>query len=158
MIQWIALAVGLVAVAFFFFGDSFAQLFGGIRAQAPALGGGAETAVSFNDSQFRVDELSLGSGQEALRGSLVTIHYVGMLTNGQIFDSSRVRGQPFQFILDSGQVIPGFDRGVLGMKVGGKRRITIPPSLGYGNVVAGPIPANSTLVFEVELLDVRRPQ
>ena len=100
-----------------------------------------------------VDEV-IGSGMPAKAGDNVSIQYLGMLPNGTMFDSSRDHGAPIDFTLGSGQVIPGFDSGVLGMKVGGKRRITIPPELGYGDRAIGPIPPNSTLIFEVELLEI----
>ena len=84
------------------------------------------------------------------------VHYTGTLTDGSKFDSSRDRDDPFQFVLGAGQVIKGWDEGVAGMKVGGRRKLTIPPEMGYGARGYPPsIPANSTLVFEVELLDVR---
>jgi peptidylprolyl isomerase len=79
---------------------------------------------------------------------------VGTLTNGTKFDSSYDRNQPYPFRLGAGQVIAGFDQGVVGMRVGGKRRLTIPPNLGYGNQVNGPIPANSTLIFEIDLVSI----
>ncbi len=98
----------------------------------------------------------VGTGDEAESGKRVSVHYTGTLTNGSKFDSSLDRGDPFQFVLGGGQVIKGWDQGVLGMKVGGKRRLTIPPDLGYGARGYPPvIPANSTLIFEIELLAVR---
>ena len=101
------------------------------------------------------EELSVGSGAEAAAGQHVTVHYTGWLTNGTKFDSSKDRGDPFDFDLGAGQVIKGWDEGVAGMKVGGKRKLTIPPSLGYGaRGAGGVIPSNATLVFEVELLGV----
>jgi FKBP-type peptidyl-prolyl cis-trans isomerase len=108
---------------------------------------------------LKIQDTIIGPGAEARLGNVVAVHYVGKLTNekGQMFDSSRERGQPFSFILGSGQVIKGWDQGVQGMKVGGKRILIIPPSLGYGSqtVGGGLIPADSTLYFEVELLDVQ---
>ncbi len=105
---------------------------------------------------LQIDDLKQGTGAEAKAGHSVTVHYVGTLTNGAKFDSSRDRGQGFTFKLGAGQVIQGWDQGVAGMKVGGIRKLTIPPELGYGARGFPPvIPANSTLVFEVELLDVR---
>jgi FKBP-type peptidyl-prolyl cis-trans isomerase len=85
----------------------------------------------------------------------VTVHYTGTFTNGKKFDSSVDRGQPFHFVLGAGKVIKGWDLGVAGMKVGGKRQLTIPASLGYGTNTYGPIPGNSTLLFDVELLGVK---
>jgi FKBP-type peptidyl-prolyl cis-trans isomerase FkpA len=102
------------------------------------------------------EELTVGSGNAATAGQKVSVHYTGWLTNGTKFDSSKDRGEPFVFPLGKGHVIKGWDEGVAGMKVGGKRKLTIPPGLGYGARGAGNvIPANATLVFEVELLDVK---
>lgn len=101
------------------------------------------------------EELTVGSGAEAVSGKPVTVHYTGWLTNGTKFDSSKDRDDPFVFNLGGGQVIKGWDEGVAGMKVGGKRKLTIPPQLGYGSRGAGGvIPPDATLVFEVELLEV----
>ncbi len=105
--------------------------------------------------ELQIEELQLGSGAEAIAGQSVQVHYTGWLTDGTKFDSSLDRGQPFVFPLGGGRVIKGWDVGVAGMKVGGKRRLTIPPEMGYGaRGAAGVIPANATLVFEVELLGV----
>src|SRR5882724_3677388 len=105
---------------------------------------------------LQVEDMVVGTGAEAIKGKLVSVHYTGWLTDGKKFDSSKDRGQPFQFPLGRGHVIPGWDQGVEGMKVGGKRKLTIPPELGYGAQGAGGvIPGNATLVFEVELLGVR---
>ena len=107
-------------------------------------------------SGLQIEDLREGTGAEAKPGQRVTVHYVGTLTNGSKFDSSRDRGQGFTFALGGRQVIRGWDEGVAGMKVGGLRKLTIPPDLGYGARGFPPvIPPNSTLVFEVELLDVR---
>ncbi len=100
------------------------------------------------------EDLQLGTGAEAVAGKAVEVHYTGWLLDGTRFDSS-VGGDPFSFRLGAGEVIEGWDRGVAGMKVGGKRKLTLPPDLGYGARGAPPdIPPNATLVFEVELLGV----
>ncbi len=105
---------------------------------------------------LKIEDVVVGTGAEAQKGKQVSVHYTGWLTNGTKFDSSKDRGQPFQFALGRGQVIQGWDDGVAGMKVGGKRKLTIPPELGYGPAGAGGvIPPNATLVFEVELLGVK---
>jgi FKBP-type peptidyl-prolyl cis-trans isomerase FkpA len=105
---------------------------------------------------FKVEDTKVGTGAEAVAGKTVTVHYVGTLTTGSKFDSSRDRGQGFTFRLGAGQVIQGWDQGVAGMKVGGVRKLTIPPEMGYGDRGFPPvIPPKSTLLFEVELLDVR---
>jgi FKBP-type peptidyl-prolyl cis-trans isomerase len=103
-----------------------------------------------------IEDLVIGTGATAVSGSVVTVHYIGTLTNGTKFDSSYDRGQPLPpFRLGTGAVIPGFDQGIVGMKVGGKRRLTIPPSLAYGAAGRPPqIPSNATLIFEVELMAV----
>lgn len=103
-----------------------------------------------------IEELEIGTGTEAKgRGHFVHVHYTGWLTDGTQFDSSVARGEPFGFPMGVGYVIKGWDEGVIGMKVGGKRKLTIPPEMGYGARGAGGIiPPNATLVFEIQLLDV----
>jgi len=101
-----------------------------------------------------IEEIVAGNGAEAAAGQTVTVHYTGWLTNGTKFDSSKDRNDPFVFPLGAGHVIRGWDEGVQGMKVGGKRKLTIPADLGYGaRGAGGVIPPNATLVFEVELLE-----
>ena len=107
-------------------------------------------------TELKIEELKAGEGKEAKSGQTVSVHYTGWLMNGTKFDSSVDRKSPFSFNLGAGMVIPGWDQGVAGMKVGGKRKLTIPPHLAYGERGAGGvIPPNAPLVFEVELLDVK---
>jgi FKBP-type peptidyl-prolyl cis-trans isomerase FkpA len=104
-------------------------------------------------SGLLIEDLVVGDGATASAGQRVSVHYTGWLENGNKFDSSKDRGQPFQFSLGRGEVIRGWDEGVSGMKIGGKRKLTIPATLGYGaRGAAGVIPPNATLLFEVELL------
>lgn len=107
-------------------------------------------------TELQIEEIKPGTGAEAVKGKQVSVHYTGWLTNKTKFDSSVDRGQPFSFQLGAGQVIKGWDEGVAGMKEGGKRKLTIPPEMGYGaRGAGGVIPPNATLVFEVELLKVQ---
>ena len=109
-------------------------------------------------ADLKIEIVSEVDGATALTGSQASVHYKGMLSNGDVFDSSRSRGKPFSFEIGAGQVIPGWEQGISGMKVGEERRLTIPPKLGYGTAGAGDvIPPNETLIFEIELLDVREP-
>jgi FKBP-type peptidyl-prolyl cis-trans isomerase len=129
------------------------------------LGGEGTMAATENNSSSQevitssglkyVDQV-LGTGDVAVAGKTTTVHYTGWLENGKKFDSSVDRGQPFSFPLGGGRVIRGWDEGVEGMKVGGKRKLTIPSDLGYGSRGAGGvIPPNATLIFDVELLGVK---
>jgi len=121
-------------------------------APAPAPGG---TVVTMQDG-LKVEDLAVGSGAEVKQGQRAVVHYTGWLENGTKFDSSRDRGQPFTFTVGAGDVIKGWDEGVVGMHVGGKRRLTVPSDLGYGpRGYPGVIPPNATLIFEVELLDAK---
>lgn len=107
-------------------------------------------------SGLQYQDLTIGTGQEATDGDTVSVHYVGTLEDGTKFDSSRDRGQPFEFTLGEGGVIEGWEEGLLGMRVGGSRKLVIPPSLAYGSQAVGDIiPANATLIFEIELLGIQ---
>jgi peptidylprolyl isomerase len=123
---------------------------------SPALrGGGGAGAEVTTPTGLKYTDLVVGSGPSPRPGQTAVVHYTGTLTNGAQFDSSRDKGQPYSFTLGRGEVIKGWDEGVATMKVGGRRRLVVPPVLGYGAVPRPGIPANSTLVFDVELLDVK---
>lgn len=105
---------------------------------------------------LKIEDIQIGTGAEVKKGDIISIHYKGTLLDGREFDSSYKRGQPFETQIGVGQVIKGWDEGVVGMKVGGKRKLTIPPELGYGERGAGAvIPPNATLIFEVELVGIK---
>lgn len=127
---------------------------------APVAGNPASvaTVVTPSIAGLQMSDLTVGTGEEAKAGDIITVNYLGTLENGTKFDSSYDAGQPFRFQLASGTVIKGWDFGVQGMKVGGKRHLVIAPELAYGAASPSPlIPANSTLVFDVELVKVERP-
>ncbi len=108
------------------------------------------------NSNLKIEDIKVGTGESPKPGDVVSVHYTGWLENGTKFDSSVDRGEPFEFVIGQGQVIQGWDQGVMTMKEGGKRKLTIPPELAYGSRGAGGvIPPNATLIFEVELLDVK---
>jgi len=112
-------------------------------------------SVTTSPSGLIIEEVAIGEGAVAAAGQRVTVHYTGWLSDGEKFDSSKDREEPFEFSLGGGRVIKGWDEGVQGMKVGGTRKLTIPPDLGYGvRGAGGVIPPNATLVFEVELLGI----
>jgi FKBP-type peptidyl-prolyl cis-trans isomerase len=109
-----------------------------------------------NNPDLKVEDIEVGTGREVKSGDTVVMHYTGTLTDGTKFDSSLDRGTPFETQIGVGRVIQGWDEGVPGMKIGGKRKLTIPAEMGYGAAGAGDaIPPNSTLIFEVELLDIK---
>lgn len=107
------------------------------------------------NNDLKIEDTQVGSGDEVKSGDTIVIHYKGTLENGTQFDSSYDRGQPFETQIGVGRLIKGWDQGIPGMKVGGKRKLTIAPELGYGSQDMGSIPPNSTLIFEVELIDIK---
>ena len=143
--EWIAVIIALFVVGFFFmFGQSLISIFNE---------GNVMSSISSKPEVLSEDKV-IGMGSYAVAGSRITIHYTGRFIDGKVFDSSISRGEPLQFVLGVGQVIEGLDKGVVGMRVGGKRFFSIPPELGYGMNDYGPIPGGSTLIFEVDLLKV----
>ena len=128
----------------------------GVLATTPLQGATmSDSKTVTTASGLKYEDVKQGTGETATAGKMVSVHYTGWLTDGKKFDSSKDRGQPFEFPLGGGRVIKGWDEGVQGMKVGGVRKLTIPASLGYGSRGAGAvIPPDATLVFEVELLGV----
>ena len=121
---------------------------------APALrgGGGAEMTTP---SGLKYTDLVVGTGPSPQQGQTAVVHYTGTLTDGTKFDSSRDRGQPYSFVFKQTPMIKGWDEGISTMKVGGRRQLVVPPALGYGATGRGQIPPNATLLFDVELLDVK---
>jgi FKBP-type peptidyl-prolyl cis-trans isomerase len=111
--------------------------------------------INGNINKLVIDDIVLGSGEEVKNGDTVSVHYVGKLQNGQEFDNSHKRGETLTFKVGSGRVIKGWEEGLLGMKVGGQRILVIPPEMAYGDREVGPIPANSTLIFAIELVEIR---
>jgi FKBP-type peptidyl-prolyl cis-trans isomerase len=127
-----------------------------VQSQEKESGARAAGQTVTTESGLQYVDLTMGQGRQAELGDTATVHYTGWLANGTKFDSSLDRKEPFKFRVGAGQVIKGWDEGVMGMKVGGKRKLIIPPDLGYGSRGAGNvIPPNATLTFEVELLGLR---
>lgn len=154
----VALAV-IIAIAFLFFGPSFLMPFS--TGEPVALDQTATTTMDASalggqelPTTLTITDDVVGTGAEATTGSTVSVAYTGMLPDGTVFDSS-VGKAPIEFQLGAGRVIAGWEQGIVGMKVGGKRSLIIPPDMGYGANDYGPIPGNSTLIFDVELVDVR---
>lgn len=145
--QWIAIVVGISVLGFLFYGQNLLGFLGltvNTQDDGPIL---PETGVDVRD-------IVVGTGAEAKAGDRLTVHYVGILSDGRVFDSSLDRNTPFVFTLGAGEVIRGWDEGLEGMQVGGRRQLFIAPDYGYGDNAVGTIPANSTLIFEVQLLEI----
>jgi FKBP-type peptidyl-prolyl cis-trans isomerase len=145
----IGVFVAIIVTGFILFGGQFLNLF--------AQNDSVPTNTAPIQTGVKVENIVNGTGTTAEKGDLVTVDYIGALTDGKVFDSSIDRKQPFTFQLGVGQVIRGWDEGVVGMNVGGKRRLTIGSDYGYGAQAVNTIPPNSTLVFEVQLLKVEKP-
>lgn len=146
--EWIATVVAVFVVGFFFvFGQTLISIFSN-----------SENNINKMSTQSRllINDEVIGTGDLAESGSRVVVHYTGRFVDGTVFDSSISRGEPFQFVLGAGLVIKGWDEGIVGMRVGGKRLLSVPPEYGYGMNDYGPIPGGSTLIFEVELLKVEK--
>lgn len=141
-------------------GDAAAEQASAATAASPAdsaceaLTSVPSDSLTAADSGLRYRQLADGDGATADAGDTVAVHYTGCLTDGTKFDSSRDRGQPIRFVLGTGEVIEGWDEGLQGMRVGGKRILRIPPEMAYGSRGGGPIPPNATLLFRVELMEV----
>lgn len=161
--RYLRLPLILVAILFLVAACGRVETTNAPAGEGAASGGAAPAApTKLQDSQLtttpsglKYADLVVGSGAEATSGSTASVHYTGWLENGTKFDSSLDRGQPFDVKIGAGEVIKGWDEGLQGMKVGGKRQLIIPPALGYGSADQGTIPPNSTLIFEVELVDVK---
>ncbi len=154
--EGIAVGVALVVVLGALFFGSY--VFRGGSAAPAQTTNGPSTAGNANNggsSGLLIQDIKPGAGASVKAGDTVSVNYVGALPDGTVFDSSSAHGgQPLTFTVGSGQLIKGFDEGVIGMQVGGERKITIPPDLGYGAQAVGPIPANSTLLFDITLVKI----
>ena len=146
--EWVAVAAAIGFLTYLFFSGPLMSFFNSSM----------NTTADASAAQpgFTAKDTVVGTGEVAEPGDIVTAHYVGRLPDGRVFDSSKDRGVPISFLLGSGQVIKGWDQGLQGMRVGGTRVLTISPEYGYGSQAVGSIPANSTLIFEVELLGVKK--
>ena len=151
--EWIAVAAAIVFVGYTLFGGSIMSLF----KNSTNMDQNSQTAAVANTSagQVIINDITVGNGLEVKTNQLVSVNYILSLSDGTVVQNSKDFGQPFSFTLGAGEVIPGWEQGFAGMKVGGVRTIIIPPELGYGAQQAGPIPPNSTLVFTIELLDAK---
>lgn len=153
---FLAVIVIIIALGFYFVFQSFSA--GNGQKTGEERETGTEINPNAENKEMKIEILKEGSGEQAKNDDNVSVHYAGTLENGEKFDSSVDRGEPFTFLLGAGRVIKGWDQGVLGMKIGEKRKLTIPPDLAYGELgtPGGPIPPNATLIFEVELLGVNQ--
>lgn len=149
-----AVGLSLVLVAFLLFGGSILSLFGINSMEQDNRNTGGTEEIELPQSGVETKDLQEGTGETAATGDNLTVHYVGVLPSGKVFDSSVDANRPFTFTLGQGDVIRGWDEGLVGMREGGIRRVMIAPDYGYGAQAIGAIPANSHLIFEVQLLEV----
>jgi FKBP-type peptidyl-prolyl cis-trans isomerase len=147
--EWVAVCAGLGFVAYLFYGNLFMGLI-----NPPAA---ANTAQNQITTGYEKQDLVAGQGDIVAAGDTLTVNYVGMLPDGKVFDSSIDRNAPYTFLIGTGQVIKGWDQGIIGMRVGGKRRLIIAPDYAYGPNGYGAVPANTPIIFEIELLQVQKP-
>ena len=159
----IAVTLAIMVVGLFFFYPQFFPI--GASNDGIVAGTTTDTSLesttteTMDTTELKVIDVAVGTGDTVVAGDSITVNYVGKLTNGTVFDASANHGGPATFAIGVGQVIPGWDQGIVGMKVGGKRTLVIPPQLAYGeNGVPGAIPGNATLVFEVELVSLKHAQ
>lgn len=145
--QWVAVSASFALLAYLLFASPIMNLF-----NPPADNSEAQTL----QTGIVIEDIEGGEGLVAESGDTLTVHYVGTLSDGRVFDSSLDRNIPFSFTLGTGEVIRGWDDGFSGMRVGGKRRLIVAPDYGYGPLGVGTIPPNSTLIFEVELLNIEK--
>ena len=143
--ELIAVLVAIFIIGFFFiFGQGLLSIFTNRKT----------VEIRPEQQKVLIKDTIVGQGNMAAIGYRVTVNYVGHFVDGQVFDSSIARNEPFQFVLGSNQVIEGWNKGIVGMRAGGKRTLTVPPELAYGSDNYGPIPGNSTLIFDIELLKI----
>lgn len=146
------LVVAVLLVGVFIFRDMSTKSSSPISEEASTS---SSESPATSSAKVEIEDIVVGTGTEAKSGDTVVVHYKGTLEDGTQFDSSYDRGEPYTTPIGTGAVIEGWDQGIPGMKVGGKRKLTIPPELGYGEQGSGAIPPNATLIFEVELLEVK---
>jgi peptidylprolyl isomerase/FKBP-type peptidyl-prolyl cis-trans isomerase FkpA len=152
--EWIAVTVSLIIIVIFFW--SFFMNNNDTKPTTPAATPAATTTPATPSAGLKIEDVLVGAGAAAKNGDTISVHYTGTLVDGKKFDSSRDHNTPIEITLGAGQVIKGWDQGILGMKVGGKRKLTIPPELAYGAAGRPPIiPANATLIFDVELMSIK---
>lgn len=156
--EWLATALALVFVAYMFFGGNIMSLFNSFKGEDQSAMASKNIVTGPNGSGVQVEDLVVGSGTTVETGMEVSVNYVLKLGDGTVIqDSKQMGGAAFTFIAGAGQLIPGWEMGILGMKVGSKRMIVIPPELGYGSQQVGPIPPDSTLIFEIEVISAGFP-